>query len=233
MLVQPPANEEGPGPSTKKTPLVPSGPHQRPVDADGGDVGDGDESSGEDTVGYDVGGGSGGNDDDGPSYVPKGRDFYTSTTFDSKRHQWLCGFFKYLGTPDAGFKNVKTREQHVSQVRHILEAVQPKGDDLRVLGEEDGDSVWTRWVQKHLQAKNKAPGTLISYLTSYEKFLVFLTAKKYKKNTPSLGPELRETLKDVIPSLNGWRTVVSSCTQPQQNELNKSEKIARKLIWKL
>ena len=39
LLGQPPVNEEGPGTSTKKTLLVPSGTQQRPVDANGGDGG--------------------------------------------------------------------------------------------------------------------------------------------------------------------------------------------------
>ena len=57
------------------------------------------------------------------------------------------------------------RLQHASQMRRLLEVMAPEDDDLECLGEDNGDSVWLRWVEKHLQNNTKAPGTLASYLT--------------------------------------------------------------------
>ena len=48
-----------------------------------------------------------------------------------------------------------------------------------VFGLENGDSVWIKWVDKPLQAKTKTPGTPISYLTSMQMFLTYLTRQKH------------------------------------------------------
>ena len=48
-----------------------------------------------------------------------------------------------------------------------------------VFGLDNGDSVWIKWVDKPLQAKTKTPGTPISYLTSMQMFLTYLTRQKH------------------------------------------------------
>ena len=93
----------------------------------------------------------------------------------------------------------------------------PEDDDLECLGEDNGDSVWLRWVEKHLQDKSKAPGTLASYLTSLQMFLTFVTGRKYDpKSMPPLSPTLKQTFLDTIPALRGWRACVDSFTQDSQ-----------------
>ena len=44
-------------------------------------------------------------------------------SFASYRHQWLCGFFKFLHLPDAGYKKTANRLQHVGQVSSLLRIV--------------------------------------------------------------------------------------------------------------
>ena len=92
--------------------------------------------------------------------------YFTSQTFTSARHQWLCGFFQYLGLPDAGYWKKTQRLQHPSQIKTLLDTLAADEDDMERLGAENGDAVWVRWVDSHLQNKSKAPGTLTSYLTS-------------------------------------------------------------------
>ena len=69
----------------------------------------------------------------------------------SDRQRWLRGFYKYLALPDASHRKKQQRLQHASQMRLLLEAMAPADDDLECLGEDNGDSVWLRWVEKHLQ----------------------------------------------------------------------------------
>ena len=73
------------------------------------------------------------------------------------------------------------------------------------------------WVDQHLKAKSKAPGTLISYLCSLEMFLTYLTGRKYDpKQMPRLSPDLKDTFRSLIPALRGWRACVDSYTQDSQ-----------------
>ena len=129
-------------------------------------------------------------DDDNAEKIksqPRALEYYTATKYDDKRHQWLCGFYRYLSLPDAGYKKDALKLQHVGQVKLLLEALDKDGDDITVLGEEQGHAVWSRWVDPQLQSGKKAPGTIISYLTSLEKFLRFITSmilRECRRYTP-------------------------------------------------
>ena len=144
-------------------------------------------------------------------------EYYSQTSFESYHHQWLCGFFKFLHLPDAGYKKTANRLQHVGQVSSLLEALDPKGEDTTVLANKDGDIIWTQWVHPHLSQETKASGTLISYLTSLEKFLIFVTSKKSNRDSmPPLHESYREAFKELIPLLKGWRSTIDSETQATQ-----------------
>ncbi|CAH3166889.1 unnamed protein product, partial [Porites lobata] len=87
-------------------------------------------------------------DDDNAAKIksqPGALEYYTATKYDDNRHQWLCGFYRYLGLPDAGYKKDALKLQHVGQVKLLLEALDKDGDDITVLGEEQGHAVWSRW----------------------------------------------------------------------------------------
>ena len=160
---------------------------------------------------------------DDVDYNPKGEGgssakYYSATSnFNSPRHQWLCGYFGYLRLPDAGYKSQQNRLQHVRQVAKLLEELDAKGDDITVLSKDDGDIVWNNWVDPHLQNNSKAPGTIVSYLTSLEKFYSYLTSRKYD---PKKMPPLHQNHKDVFmsmkTSLKGWRATVDLRTQDRQ-----------------
>ena len=109
----------------------------------------------------------------------------------SDRQRWLCGFYNHLALPDAGHKKKAQRLQHASQMKLLLEAMATY-DNLECLGEDNGDSVWLWWVEKHLQAKTKAPGTLASYPTGMKMFLTYVTRWKYdQRSMPLLSPSLK------------------------------------------
>ena len=62
-------------------------------------------------------------------------------------------------------------------MHNILEAIDSDGQDITVLAGDSGDAVWLKWVHPNLENKTKAPGTIISYLTSLEKLFKFVTSK--------------------------------------------------------
>ena len=99
----------------------------------------------------------------------------------------------------------------------LIEELDVKGDNITVLSKDDGDVVWNNWVDPHLQNNSKAPGTIVSYLTSLEKFYSYLTSRKYD---PKKMPPLHQNHKDVFlsmkTSLKGWRPTVDLRTQDRQ-----------------
>ena len=115
--------------------------------------------------------------------------YFNATSYRNYRHHWLCGFFSYLTLPDAGNKKTDGRLQHARQVEIILEAIDKGGDDITPLANQGGDIVWLSWAKPAMDNRVKAPGTIISYLTSLEKFLTFVTSSKYHtKDMPPLSP---------------------------------------------
>jgi len=133
-------------------------------------------------------------------------------------HQWLCGFFSFLRLPSAGYQKLQNRLQHVSQVQHILEVLDPDGDDITILGNEFGDTVWTKWVHPHLQNNTKVPGAIISYVTSLEKFYMLVTSNRYnRKDMPPLHGNYLDIFKETISALKGWRATVDNETQHIQH----------------
>ena len=65
--------------------------------------------------------------------------------------------------------------QHVGQVKLLLEALDKDGDDITVLGEEQGHAVWSRWVDLQLQSGKKATGTMGTFHSTkkFRKFRVW------------------------------------------------------------
>ena len=114
--------------------------------------------------------------------------YFTCAHPKTNRHRWLVGFYQYLTRPTAGDKKQAIRLQHAVQMRKLLEAIDPGGDDIMCLLANEGDEVWSGWVKPHLKAGTKKPGTLISYLTSYEKFLSFVTHERFNKTAPPIHP---------------------------------------------
>jgi len=143
--------------------------------------------------------------------------FFISKTFSSARHQWLCGFFNYLGLPDAGYRKETRHLQHASQMKILLDTLAADEDDLECLGADNSYAIWVRWVDPHLQNKSKAPGTLTSYLTSLQVFLTYLTGRKYhQKSMPHLSPFLKDIFLQMIPALKGCRACIDSFSQDSQ-----------------
>ena len=106
------------------------------------------------------------------------QEYFASEKPSNDRHWWLLEFFKYLNLPDCRRKKSKNQLQHASQVRTILEELDPRGTDIRVLSEDKGYVVWMEFVDPKMEVLKG--GTISSYLGSYELFLTFVTAERVR-----------------------------------------------------
>lgn len=73
-----------------------------------------------------------GSEDDYPN--PNQEAYFIDKQPISNRHKWLAGFYEYLLTPAAGFHQERNRLQHATQVRNIVNEIDPKGNDILFLG---------------------------------------------------------------------------------------------------
>ena len=145
-------------------------------------------------------------------------EFFNDPRPKTNRHRWLALFFQFLTRPTAGDKKQSIRLQHASQMRNLLEAVDPDGDDILCLLKDGGDIVWKAWVKPNLESKKYKPGTIISYLTSYEKFLVFVTHQRFNKAAPPLHANNSKLFEIIKSDLKGWRSTVDSKSHEHKNQ---------------
>lgn len=141
-------------------------------------------------------------------------DFFQEKNPKTNRHKWLCSFYNYLFTPTAGFKKDRNRLQHASQVKRLIEETDPKGDDIKFLVEDEGKRAWVDWVAPNLQKKK--PGTLKSYLTSFEVFLEFVSKKGKRPHLPVLDMEVKNKLFDLCNASKKWRRCITKETKSQK-----------------
>ncbi|KAJ7391697.1 hypothetical protein OS493_017394 [Desmophyllum pertusum] len=73
---------------------------------------------------------------------PKLIDYFTAAKPPNNRRRWLVNFFDYLTRPTAGDKKQTIRLQHANQMRNLLEAVDPAGDDILCSLDHQDDAVW-------------------------------------------------------------------------------------------
>lgn len=114
-------------------------------------------------------------------------------------------------------KKSKNQLQHASQVRTILEELDPLGKDIRVLSEDEGYIVWTEFVDLKMEVLKG--GTIRSYLGSYELFLTFVTAERVRGGqVPLLDEDTLRIFRNTLPRLKGWRKTVDLEKKPQRTE---------------
>ena len=99
-------------------------------------------------------------------------------------------------------------------MKRLIEETDPKGDDIKFLVEDEGNRVWVDWVVPNLQ--NKKPGTLKSYLTSFEVFLEFVSKKGKRPHLPVLDMEVKNELFDLCNALKKWRRCITKETKSQK-----------------
>ena len=134
-------------------------------------------------------------------------------------------FYEFLSQPTAGDKKRAISLQHASQMRLLLESIDPKGDNIFCLLDDQGDAVWKLWVKPHLTNGTKKPGTIISYLTPYEKFQGFMTHERFNKSAPPVPPYLMLRFNTLQKDIKGWRLCIDSRMYHVKNKrmVDKSE----------
>lgn len=139
--------------------------------------------------------------DDSPSA------FFSGEKPSNNRHWWLLPFYQYLPLPDCERKRSKNRLQHASHIRTIIEYLDPKGNDIKILAADEGYTVWTDFVDPKMDVLKGV--TIHSYLGSCETFLQFATTERAQKGlVPELDEDSLRIFRNLIPRLNGWRHTV-------------------------
>ena len=91
--------------------------------------------------------------------------------------------------------------------------IEPKGDDITIIADEEGNKVWLDWVMPNLT--KKAGGTLKSYLGSLQKFLEYVTKKGTRSHMPKIDPVSKDALADLCKDLKGRRRTVTKETSKE------------------
>ncbi len=134
-------------------------------------------------------------------------EFFTTPNPKNNRHKWLVLFYRWLNTADAGRKKDRNRLQHACHIKKMLEDLQPGGTDIDVLSEDEGQIVWTDWVDLKLMTLKS--GTINGYLGTYQSFLTFVVEDCVRvSDFPPLEDDVRRNFRNIIPKLRGWRKTV-------------------------
>ena len=99
-------------------------------------------------------------------------------------------------------------------LRRLLEESDPHGNDIDFIADDEGNRVWIDWVIPNL--RKRKPGTVKSYLTSFELFLNYVSKKGTRAYLPVLDPEVKNELFDLANSLNKWRRCITKETAPDK-----------------
>ena len=167
-------------------------------------------------------------DSDDPDFETSSLErFFNSKKPLNNRHTWLIGFYDFLARPSMGFKKQSIWLQHASQVRKILEAVEPGGSDINCLGKDKGEEAWRKFVRPILEKGSRKSGTVISHLSSYEKFLKFINTQ-YTDDMPHLDQQVKDMLKLSEGQIGGWRSVYDyTCIESCQQYLDESTHVLK------
>ena len=84
-------------------------------------------------------------------------EYSKATSFKNERHRWMCLFYQQLNKPDLGRQKGRNRLLHASHVRKILEDLEPTGTNIDVLSGDEGNIVWTDWVDPKMESLRAAP----------------------------------------------------------------------------
>ena len=148
--------------------------------------------------------------------------YFTSANPKTTQHKWLVLFYWWLNTADAGRKKDRKRLQHASHIHLMLEDLQPGGDGIDVLSADEGQIVWTDWVDVKLLSLKS--GTINGYLGTYEKFLQFVVEDRVRVTEyPPVDPEVRRIFMNTILKLKGWRRTVDLEGRAETNQRQMDE----------
>ena len=87
----------------------------------------------------------------------------------------------------------------------MLQSIDPTGTEIACITDSQGKAVW-EWAKPLLDEKRKRPGTIISYLTSLEKFYKFIIRCQDEEEpllqvTPALLKSVKTAYNDFEPGV--------------------------------
>ena len=104
----------------------------------------------------------------------------------------------------------------------MLEDLQPRGEDIDVLSNDEGQIVWTDWVDVKLMTLKS--GTINGYLGTYQNFLTFVVEDRVRASEfPPLHDDVRRIFRNIIPKLRGWRKTVDLEGKVETNQRRMDE----------
>lgn len=107
-------------------------------------------------------------------------------------------------------------------MRTLLEDLEPNGKDLDILSLDEGQIVWTDWVDVKLLTLKS--GTINGYLGTYEKFLQFVVEDRVRASEfPPVHDDVRCIFRNIIPKLKGWRRTVDLEGKVETNQRRMNE----------
>ena len=162
------------------------------------------------------GGGSGDEDGQRKTHFRSGEEYFAFVAPETPRHEWLTVFYRYLGSPFAGGLDDRSRLQHASQMKTLLEHVEPGGDDVDCLSWDEGNAVWNYWVEE--QWGEKAVGTIKAYLCSLEKFLECVLFDRVRERVPFVDRDTKALFRSMKEGMPKWRRLATKICAGQEND---------------
>ena len=162
-----------------------------------------------------------GGDGDEDYRAPSVKAYFESPRITSDRHWFLANFYSHLASVDEGQKSDKERLQHASQVRTILEGIDPRGKDIEKIAADEGKAVWDLWVAPRLSDEKSIKAlTLVSYMGSLKKFLNFViqSQKRLTTSVPRVKTGTVAIFEDIVEKTKGWRSTIMKGSAVERNE---------------
>ena len=106
------------------------------------------------------------------------------------------------------------RVSHKKNVRRS--SAQPGGEDIDILPADEGQILWTDWVDVKLMTLKSE--TINGYLGTYQNFLTFVVEDHVRTSEfPPLHDDMRRIFR-IIPKLGGWRKTVDLDGKVETNQ---------------
>lgn len=149
-------------------------------------------------------------------------EYFISATPKNALHKWLILFYKWLNTADAGRKKNRNRLQHASHSRIALEDLQAGSDGIDILSQDEGQIVWTDWVDVKLLERKSC--TINGYLGTYGKFLQFVVEEQVRvTDFPHVEDDAKRIFRNMVSKLTGWRKTVDLKGKVETNQRRMDE----------
>ena len=104
----------------------------------------------------------------------------------------------------------------------MLEDLEPGGEGIDILSADEGQVLWTDWVDVKLLSLKS--GTINGYLGTYQNFLQFVVEDRVRATEfPPVEDDVGRIFKNTIPKLKGWRKTIDLEGKVETNQRRMDE----------